>query len=96
MFSPAKADIGQKRLMRSNPAQEYKLPIFDLTLKIRSFSAKYTVPVFHVPHTTIFGTSHYEVFVKSILPKIRTCTDKIAPPDNNWPPHIFALRKSIV
>jgi len=48
------------------------------------------VPVFHVPHTTIFGTPHYQLLVTLILPKIRTCTDKIATPRKLFPVFIFA------
>jgi len=50
--------------------------------------------VFHVPHIAIFGTPHYELFAKAILPKTHTCTDKIMSPSNNGLLIIFAPRKS--
>jgi hypothetical protein len=50
--------------------------------------------MFQISHTTIFGTPHYKLFTMPVLPKIRTCTDKISPPHHLWQPFIFARQKS--
>jgi len=63
---------------------------FAFPFKTGRKTASRNVPVFHVPHITIFGTPHCQLFTTVNLPKIRTCTDKIASPFNFWQGFIFA------